>query len=260
MQSIDSLNPRAEKQKKYPPDELCRAQKVSEIEPCKNPRGLCTKHCGSDLKRKPGETCPTDPMGNGRCRMHGGKTPQGIGLPQTKSGIHSKNIPARYLTAYEEHLADPGFKELRPAVAVMQSMIEESKKRLDSGESGWLWKQLRNQWREVEIARRTNDLDALPGLLNDVGRLIRDGAKEWIAEEELITRLGKLQRLIESERKREIEEHKMMAIDKVLSLMGAMADIVRRNVPDEGILRAIDAEFTSILEDSLQRLFDPSVN
>jgi hypothetical protein len=54
--------------------------------------------CGAKCRN--GRTCTQKPMPNGRCRLHGGKTPAGIASPHWRHGRRSK---------YEKHLP----KEMR---------------------------------------------------------------------------------------------------------------------------------------------------
>jgi hypothetical protein len=53
---------------------------------------LRAKACGA--KKRDGTSCPTWPMPNGRCRMHGGKSRSGIAHPNYKHGKFSKGHPA----------------------------------------------------------------------------------------------------------------------------------------------------------------------
>ena len=47
------------------------------------------KQCGAKTKRT-GEPCPQPAMANGRCRMHGGKTPSGKASVHYKHGYYTK--------------------------------------------------------------------------------------------------------------------------------------------------------------------------
>ena len=65
-------------------------------------------------------------MTNGRCRVHGGKTPSGPASPHWKTGKHSRVLRELTLSArYEEFLANPELGELREEVALTDLHIEK---------------------------------------------------------------------------------------------------------------------------------------
>ena len=57
-------------------------------------------------------------MPNGRCRLHGGKSPAGLASPHYKDGRYSKALPARLAARYATAEADPRLLELRDEVAL----------------------------------------------------------------------------------------------------------------------------------------------
>jgi hypothetical protein len=57
-------------------------------------QGFHPRQCTAKSKRS-GERCKNYACrGRGTCRMHGGKSPRGIGHPNTKHGMYSKGIAA----------------------------------------------------------------------------------------------------------------------------------------------------------------------
>ena len=64
-------------------------------------------------------------MPNGRCRIHGGKTPSGPASPNWKTGKHSKVMKDLGLSArFEELLTSPELGELRDEIALTDLDIE----------------------------------------------------------------------------------------------------------------------------------------
>ena len=57
--------------------------------------------------------------------MHGGKTPQGIALPQTKHGRYSKHLPTRLLANYEAAKSDPDLLVMHDEIALVDARINE---------------------------------------------------------------------------------------------------------------------------------------
>lgn len=77
--------------------------------------------CGA--KTRSGGTCKRAPMTNGRCNLHGGKTPNGIALPQTKTGRYSKYLPTELLDNYQAALADSELLSVRDEIALVDAKI-----------------------------------------------------------------------------------------------------------------------------------------
>src|SRR5438067_9697369 len=79
--------------------------------------------CGA--RRRDGGDCCQPAMKNGRCRMHGGKTPRGLASPKTRSGRYSKDLPTRILARYQEAMQDPELLSVKHDVALLHSLIHD---------------------------------------------------------------------------------------------------------------------------------------
>src|SRR5262245_50957479 len=113
--------------------------------------------CTAKSKRT-GKRCRANAVtGREVCYHHGGRSPQGIALPQTKSGRYSKHLPSRLLATYEEAKRDPEILALRDEVALIDARLAELLKRIDTGESGASWKQLQENFRELRVALKNRD-------------------------------------------------------------------------------------------------------
>src|SRR5215207_6276206 len=120
--------------------------------------------CGA--KTRSGGECTQPAMANGRCRMHGGRSPRGVAHPSFKTGRFSRSIPSRLSQSYEEALADPRKLELTDELAVIVARNRELLESLYSGESDGL--RLRDHKRRMEKARRDGDQDAADEHLNAI--------------------------------------------------------------------------------------------
>ena len=114
--------------------------------------------------------------GSHLCRMHGGRTPAGVAAPTFKHGRYSKQLPSRLAARYAEAATDPRLLELREDVALLDSRIADVLQRVDSGESGSLWRRLQAAHRVFPEARRRNDMSAMRMALDDLLALIAQGA------------------------------------------------------------------------------------
>jgi hypothetical protein len=213
---------------------------------------LPAKHlCGA--KTRSGGECTQPAMANGRCRMHGGRSPRGVAHPSFKTGRFSRSIPSRLSHSYEQALADPRKLELDNELALLICRNEELLATLHSGESGALWKRLRNAKREMDKAREKaktawehGDFQAqakhrakVDDLQEEILRLIERGASEAERWDELRTNMEQQRKLSESERKRLVEAHQVATVEEIMALMGALLAIIKKHVPDPATRRAI---------------------
>lgn len=194
--------------------------------------------CTAKSKRT-GKRCGANAVtGRDVCYHHGGKTPQGISLPQTKSGRYSKHLPTRLLSTYEAANGDPDILALRDEVALIDARLAELLTRIDTGETGASWRELQEAFRELRIALKDRD----PGesqLLLGLGDLIESGASDEAAWTEIRATLEQRRRLVESERKRLVEMQQMVGADQAMLLVRSLVASVREHVRDPAILRAI---------------------
>jgi hypothetical protein len=179
-------------------------------------------------------------MENGRCRHHGGLTPRGFALPQTKTGRWSKDLPTRLASRYAAALADGDLLALRDEVGILDMRLGELLSRVDSGEAGGLWRSLRDA-KATFLADRDNT--SLMTLL----ALIDRGAGEASTWREIFDVIEQRRKVVESERKRLVEMHQMMTTEQAMLLLAAVTDTIRRHVTDRDALGAISRDISGLL-------------
>lgn len=180
--------------------------------------------------------------GRNTCYMHNGKAARGIAHPNFTTGETSRYmLPLRMRADYETALSDPRLLDLKPEIALVHARVTDLTKRVDSGESGHLWKLLSHAYRDLETAAGKNEQLAA---LATLGQLIKRGAADYAAWAEAMKEIDRKQRLVESERKRAVELHQTITLDRLNPLIFAIIDFVRRRIPErDGLI-----EFQSILE------------
>jgi hypothetical protein len=152
--------------------------------------------------------------------LHGGKTPIGPALPQYKNGRYSKYLPERLKERYETAAHDPDLLTLRSDIALVDSRLADVLKRVDSGESGRIWRILVD---EVEAFIEDRDDKAKATLhLNEIIRLIRQGQGDWAAWDEVGKLLEQRRRLVESESKRVVQLQQMITAERAMVLLTAV--------------------------------------
>ena len=204
------------------------------------PQTLPAQLCGA--KNRQGEPCHGPAMANGRCRMHGGMTPGGIASPQFKTGRYSKYLPGRLSERYQEATEDADLLAIREDVALLDARLADVLSRVDTGESGEMWKQLRDQ---VGLYRKAKEGER-ETVLSELFSLIETGLSEIYAWQEVRQLLQERRKLVESERKRLIDMQQMITTEEALLLMKRLSEIVKTHVTDQRTLSAISADFRQL--------------
>lgn len=163
--------------------------------------------CGA--KTRSGEPCKGKPMLNGRCRMHGGSTPSGIALPQTKTGRYSKYLPDNIRDRYHQALGDNELISLRDEIALVEVQI-------------------------VATLEAQTKPDAPPEDI--IGARAR-----------LYDLIEQRRRLVETERKRLVDMQQMITSEQAMLLVGALVGIIRARVNDPSTLAAIQSDINGLL-------------
>jgi hypothetical protein len=200
--------------------------------------------CGA--KTRTGQPCKTPAMPNGRCRMHGGKHPGGVAAARFKDGRHSKYLPARLSSKYAEAMADSALLELRAEVALVDARLADVLSRVDTGESGALWASLMDARGELIQAKRSGDTVSQAKLINQILDLISRGHTDYRAWSEVGSLLEARRKLVESERKRQIEMQQTITAEKAMLLIGAILGVIRDNVTDRKQLNAISTAIVGL--------------
>jgi hypothetical protein len=101
------------------------------------------KECGA--RTKSGALCKTLAMENGRCRLHGGKTPRGVDNKNFKTGIHSKYIKIpNFRKIYDSLVADN--VDPYDAHPDMVLLLARQRHLLQSGDNRDNWAEISKLW------------------------------------------------------------------------------------------------------------------
>lgn len=203
--------------------------------------------CNATSKRT-GKQCGAQALtGNVKCRHHGGKSLAGPAAAAWKDGRHSKVLPKRLLADAQSSLNDPDKLALNAEIALVDARAADLLRRVDSGESGELWRQLRQTWREYEAARKANDTVGLVQAISLLGETITRGHGDAAAWAELGGWIERRRKLVESERKRQIEAQQMIHVEQAVGLMNLLINAVRSRVRDEDIMLEITQEYSRLI-------------
>jgi len=201
--------------------------------------------CGA--KKKDGTECKRAAMPNGRCYLHGGKTPTGIALPQTRHGRYSKYLPSRLSGQYESAKNDPALLELREDIALIDSRLSDLLQRVETGESGQVWKELGDAYRDLQDAMHAKNTVKTGEALQLIYALIVRGNDDYRAWTEIHEVIEQRRRLVESERKRIVEARQTLTVEQAMLMISALTDIIRTHVTDRKILAAISGDINKLV-------------
>lgn len=181
--------------------------------------------------KQSGERCKR-PVSPGRqvCYYHGGATPRGFALPQTKTGKRSKDLPTRLLANYEQSLDDPELLELKDDLSLVETRLRDLLKRVDTGESGQAWRLAENAYRGMEKGLADGNDEAYAASYQQLGELIKRGLSDYKAWDEINKLLDLRRKFVESERKRLVELQQVITSERALLLFGASTEEFRQCV------------------------------
>lgn len=188
---------------------------------------------------------------NGRCRFHGGKSPRGPanaawvdGRTQRKSNRYSAYMPERLLEKYEASEVDPELLSMRGEMALVTARISEILEKVDQGEAGALWFELRELAAEYRDSR---DQDERSDLLSKMLATIDQGAQDYMAWQEAASLAETRRKLSETEQKRMVALQQYITAEQATMLIATLGDIVSRNIHDPAILANIRVELAGAL-------------
>jgi hypothetical protein len=197
--------------------------------------------CGA--KTRSGSPCSARAMPNGRCRMHGGTSLAGVASPTLTTGRYSKYLPERLLERYQDAAQDADLLAMRQELALLDARLADVLQRVDTGESGALWKNVQDAFRDFERERNSErEFVAWKRLAST----IQDGMADYAAWQEVGRLIDQRQRLAESERKRLVDMRQMITAERAMVLLAAITDTIRRHVSDRSTLAAISADLARL--------------
>jgi hypothetical protein len=159
----------------------------------------------------------------------------------------------RLQQSYEEASTNPQLLSVRHDLAACEALLVEAFGRLDSGESGQVWRDLRGALAAFEAAEARRDSDVIAVHLATIRTLIRRGHGESAVIADICQLWESRCKLTMTEQKTLTALHQMMTKEQLVYYMGAITDAIVRHVSahaDEStrvaILGAIVAEFEQI--------------
>jgi hypothetical protein len=170
------------------------------------------------------------------CYYHGGKSPRGPASPHFRTGRYSKFLPARMRARYEAAERDPALTSLHSELALVDARLLDLLGRVDSGESGALWRALRKAYRAFKLYQQTGDVAKMKEAFAEMETHLEAAVVDTEAWAEIHDLIESRRKLADTESRRLATLKQMLTQEQALLLVGRVVDIVTRHVPDQQVL------------------------
>jgi uncharacterized membrane protein len=181
--------------------------------------------------------------------MHGSKSLKALAHPQLRHGRYSKYLPPRLLGRYFESLDDEKMLHLHEEIALLDTRLADLLRRVESGESGQAWGRIAEAWEEAAVALVVMDVQGLKQAWGRFGLIIEAGNTDYAGWEEVKDLVERRRKLVESERKRDIEQKQSVRLDQAMVLVQALLSSVK-NHADPTTFGAISEDFVRLIGSS----------
>jgi len=199
------------------------------------------KRCTAKSKQS-GERCKRAATpGKTVCAFHGGRSLIGINSPTFKHGRYSKHLPKDLIPSYRRARQDGELLSLHDDIALVNSRVEQLLDNLHDTDSPARQLRLQAAFADLSLALRSGSVDAARVAMTILGDEIATGATIAEAWDAVFVALDNRRRLVESERRRQVEMSQLVSVEQALALIVAITDVVRSHVDDPKILSAISA-------------------
>jgi hypothetical protein len=213
--------------------------------PVPEPHARRSRICGA--KTRAGGTCRQPAMANGRCRLHGGVTPDALGSPYFKYGRYSEFLPARLAAAYQDSVNDPSLLSLRDEIGLIDSRIADLLARTVARESPSSWQVLRG-FVDAALSAQSEQNESLVSVqLAALKLLVTRGTADDAAWDHIHELVQERRRLVDAERRRSVDAQRAIPVERVMVLVSAIMNIIRTKVSDQATLAAIVGDMQALL-------------
>jgi len=163
--------------------------------------------------------------------------------PSFKHGKYSTVLPRRMSAAYEASQNDEALLALTHEIHLLDARIADVLSRVDSGESGNIWRSLVAANVELNRARTANDNDRIVAAIRDIQGLIGRGSHDSAGWAEVERVIQQRRRLVESERKRAVELGTIMTSQQAMMAFSRLFQVIKANIHDRDVLQKITDVF-----------------
>ena len=210
-----------------------------------------SKFCGAKLRGKD-RTCRKPPLrGKKRCRIHVGLSLSGTASPNYKTGKYSRYLPTNLRQRYAEFCRDRRGNDLQDEISLVTThianLIEQTHlKRSVSGLAT-----IKKLVKDLVAAAQSQDLESVAKLHDRMTEALETEGNRAELWNTIMERVETRRRLVDTQRKYDIEMGRMLSINEAQEFMASMCMIIKtvceQNINDrtlaQAILRQINDQF-----------------
>ncbi len=201
--------------------------------------------CGA--KKRNGQPCKAPAMANGRCRIHGGKSPSGIASATFKTGKYSKYLPQGLVDTYNDVQSDENLLSVRGDVELLDVLIRAKLVNLDTGESAAHWDFLLKCIIKARRSYKNEDYGGLEEQFDEMEALADKRRLHYATEQEISAQLEQRRKLVDTENKIIMGKENAVTTEQAMLLVSALLASVKANVSDPAALNRIQADFVQYI-------------
>lgn len=183
---------------------------------------------------------------NQKCRMHGGTAETGIAASNFKHGRHSRALPPNIDTLYQQARNNPDLIEMSDHIALLEARIQQVLIELKDEGTVPSWSAMRAMFETLETALLSGDVDKVVPALDAMHKLLDDGKRWDTTWASVLETMEQLRKLTDTEVKRKKELNQMVPVERVVALMAAVAEAVKRHVKSPEEIQAVYREFAQL--------------
>jgi len=167
---------------------------------------------------------------NGKCKFHGGKSPSGVDHYRAGSLMYSKHIPTRLKDRFLQLAQDDDIMSTRSDMALIASRVEELLEKSDFTAGKEDFEKIVFQFTRFKYASSIGDAKGAKTAMNELGLLIETINKDMSIWTEIYESLELKRRLAETERRRLEALSLFIPVDRVMTMMTSLSNIVQRHI------------------------------
>lgn len=209
------------------------------------------KRCGAKLRNKKDRTCKRFPLnGRDKCKQHGGATPRGMDSVHYKHGRYSitTQLPGRLRESYENAINDPDILRLRSEIALAETRRQDLVTQLDRGSHEDFLDSLVLIQTEIKTAINAGDISRIRTASKELDDLLEKKRPDRSVWRALIEIEDHKRKLVESERKRNVELGQLLTLEQSFFLIKQLSDAVKMHVTDQTVMKLIINDIIEIQE------------
>lgn len=187
--------------------------------------------------------------GNKGCKYHRTGTNVGEKNGNFKHGKHSRFLPQRLdeqVAALREARKSADYLSMEEQIDITELRIKELCEQLDTPASATTWREIKTARQDIIDAIRSGDDGKLNAALTVLADISAKGTKNHRAWDELFRVQRHYNALVQSERKRLIEDRFMLRVDEVFVMLKMISTSIQKHVSDVPTRLLLAKEITTL--------------